>query len=178
MVLRGVAWCPVVSREKIGACGALSCVVSWLSCGEIDSEIDSDIDSKVDSSIDKEIACEIDSESETDSEIDIGGWGVRSQWNGDPPPGNRFRFRVRVVRAGEAKLRGRARGKCPSLAEARPDQMTGVRQMWARGVPPVSRCPALAEARPDQMTPFRRPWVRGVPPVSRRCPVGVPSVSR
>ena len=33
--------------------------------------------------------------------------------NGDTPPGNRFRFRVRVVRAGEAKLRGRARGIKP-----------------------------------------------------------------
>ena len=53
MVLRGVAWCPVVSREKIGACGALSCVVSWLSCGEIDSEIDSDIDGEIDSEIGK-----------------------------------------------------------------------------------------------------------------------------
>ena len=35
----------------------------------------------------------------------IGGWGVRSKCNGDPQPGNRFRFRVRAVRVGEAKLK-------------------------------------------------------------------------
>ena len=46
---------------------------------------------------------------------------------------------VRAVRAGEAKLRGRARGKSP-VAEARPDQMSPFRRTVARGVPPVSRC--------------------------------------
>ena len=68
---------------------------------------------------------------------------------------------VRAVRAGEAKLRGRARGKCPAVAEARPDQMNLFRLPGARGVPPVSR---------------------GVPPVPAnggpRCPAGVPPVSR
>ena len=83
---------------------------------------------------------------------------MRSKWNGEPPYREidfGFVF-VRAVRAGEAKLRGRARGKSP-VAEARPDQMSLPRQIWARGVPPVSRrCPV----------------------VSRRCTVGVPSVSR
>eukprot|EP00959_Pyramimonas_sp_CCMP1952_P109720 2295068-Pyramimonas_sp.AAC.1 len=32
-----------------------------------------------------------------------------------PPPGNRFRIHVRVVRVGEAKLRGRASGMNPPL---------------------------------------------------------------
>ena len=74
---------------------------------------------------------------------------MRSKWNGEPPYREidfGFVF-VRAVRAGEAKLRGRARGKSP-VAEARPDQMSLRR---AAGGP---RCPA------------------GVPPVSRRCPVG------
>ena len=48
---------------------------------------------------------------------------------------------VRAVRAGEAKLRGRARGKSP-VAEARPDQMTLPGRPVPRGAPPVSRwCP-------------------------------------
>ena len=29
----------------------------------------------------------------------VGGWGVRSQWNGDPLPGNRFVSFVSCVRA-------------------------------------------------------------------------------
>ena len=110
---------------------------------------------------------------------------MRSKWNGEPPYREidfGFVF-VRAVRAGEAKLRGRARGKCPAVAEARPDQMSLDRQTVARGVPPVSRrCPALVEARPDQMTLVRQAVPRGVQPVSRRCPVvsrrcpvGVPS---
>ena len=48
----------------------------------------------------------------------IGGEGVRSKWNGEPPYREidfGFVF-VRAVRAGEAKLRGRARGKCPAVA--------------------------------------------------------------
>ena len=43
--------------------------------------------------------------------IYIGGEGVRSKWNGEPPYREidfGFVF-VRAVRAGEAKLRGRAR---------------------------------------------------------------------
>ena len=81
---------------------------------------------------------------------------MRSKWNGEPPYREidfGFVF-VRAVRAGEAKLRGRARGKSP-VAEARPDQMFPLRQTVARGVPPVSVsrwCPA------------------SVPPVSRGCP--------
>ena len=55
---------------------------------------------------------------------------------------------VRAVRAGEAKLRGRARGTSP-VAEARPDQMSLHR---VRG---GTRCPAGV------------PWC---PAVSRRCP--------
>ena len=72
---------------------------------------------------------------------------MRSKWNGEPPYREiDFGFvLVRAVRAGEAKLRGRARGKSP-----------------------------VAEARPDQMIPFRGAVARGVPPVSRWCPVGVP----
>ena len=65
---------------------------------------------------------------------------MRSKWNGEPPYREidfGFVF-VRAVRAGEAKLRGRARGKSP-VAEARPDQMILPRQTVARGVPPVSR---------------------------------------
>ena len=72
---------------------------------------------------------------------------MRSKWNGEPPYREidfGFVF-VRAVRAGEAKLRGRARGKSP-VAEARPDQMSPFR---ATGGP---RCPA------------------GVLSVSRRCP--------
>ena len=49
---------------------------------------------------------------------------MRSKWNGEPPYREidfGFVF-VRAVRAGEAKLRGRARGKSP-VAEARADQM-------------------------------------------------------
>ena len=83
--------------------------------------------------------------------IYIGGEGVRSKWNGEPPYREidfGFVF-VRAVRAGEAKLRGRARGKSP-VAEARPDQKLLLRAAGG------ARCPA------------------GVPPVSRRCPVGVP----
>ena len=91
----------------------------------------------------------------------IGGWGVRSKWNGEPPYREidfGFVF-VRAVRAGEVKLRGRARGKSP-LAEARPDQKSLVRQTVSRG---ASRCPAGVPPVP-----------RGVPSVSRRCPAGVP----
>ena len=43
---------------------------------------------------------------------DGGGEGVRSKWNGVHRPGNRF---VSCVRAGEAKLRGRARKMIPPL---------------------------------------------------------------
>ena len=67
----------------------------------------------------------------------IGGWGVRSKWNGEPPYREidfGFVF-VRAVRAGEAKLRGRARGKSP-VAEARPDQMS------LRPANGCARCPA------------------------------------
>ena len=32
-----------------------------------------------------------------------------SKWSGEPPTGNRLRFRFRAVRAGEAKLRVRVR---------------------------------------------------------------------
>ena len=81
----------------------------------------------------------------------IGGWGVRSKWNGEPPYREidfGFVF-VRAVRAGEAKLRGRAR---ESL-------------LWLR------------RGRTKSISPGR-PVPRGVPPVSRRCPAGVTSVSR
>ena len=43
--------------------------------------------------------------------VNVGGWGVRSKWNGEPPYREidfGFVF-VRAVRAGEAKLRGPAR---------------------------------------------------------------------
>ena len=66
--------------------------------------------------------------------------GGRSKWNGEPPYREidfGFAF-VRAVRAGEAKLRGRARGKSP-VAEARLDQMIPLRRPVPRGVPPVSR---------------------------------------
>ena len=56
----------------------------------------------------------------------IGGWGVRSQWNGDPHREIEFRVRaraVRAVRAGEAKLRGRARGHHPAVARGPATQM-------------------------------------------------------
>ena len=72
---------------------------------------------------------------------------MRSKWNGEPPYREidfGFVF-VRAVRAGEAKLRVRARGKSP-VAEARPDQMLADPAFGG------ARCPA------------------GVPPVSRRCP--------
>ena len=55
--------------------------------------------------------------------IYIGGWGVRSKCNGEPPYREidfGFVF-VRAVRAGEAKLHGQARGIKPSVARARPD---------------------------------------------------------
>ena len=64
---------------------------------------------------------------------------MRSKWNGEPPYREidfGFVF-VRAVRAGEAKLRGRARGKSP-VAEARRDQMSPFRRTGPRGVPPVS----------------------------------------
>ena len=76
---------------------------------------------------------------------------MRSKWNGDPPPGNRFRFRVRVVRAGEAKLRGRARGVIPPLLGRNQDKCLSSPSGWRR-LPGVSR---------------------GVPWVSGRCPAGV-----
>ena len=66
---------------------------------------------------------------------------MRSKWNGEPPYREidfGFVF-VRAVRAGEAKLRGLARGTSP-VAEARPDQMIPLRRPVALGVPPVSRC--------------------------------------
>ena len=105
---------------------------------------------------------------------------MRSKWNGEPPYREidfGFVF-VRAVRAGEAKLRGRARGKSP-VAEARPDQKLLLRAAGGArcpaGVPVVS---SVAEARPDQMILPRGAVARGAPPVFRRCPVGVPSVSR
>ena len=78
---------------------------------------------------------------------------------------------VRAVRAGEAKLRGRAResvlwlrrGRTKSIPSGRP-----VARGCPAGVPPVS---PVAEARPDQKYPFR---AAGAPRVSRRCPAGVP----
>ena len=84
---------------------------------------------------------------------------MRSKWNGEPPYREidfGFVF-VRAVRAGEAKLRGRARGKSP-VAEARPDQMFLRRRTGGRGVPPVSR--------------VRRDFLFGVPAVSRGCSPG------
>ena len=105
---------------------------------------------------------------------------MRSKWNGEPPYREidfGFVF-VRAVRAGEAKLRGRARGKSP-VAEARPDQMILPRGAVRRGVPPVSRwCPLWLRRGRTKCFSSGRPGPRGVPPVSRRCPVGVPSVSR
>ena len=66
---------------------------------------------------------------------------MRSKWNGEPPYREidfGFVF-VRAVRAGEAKLRGPAREKCPAVAEARPDQKHPFR---AAGGSRVSRrCP-------------------------------------
>eukprot|EP00959_Pyramimonas_sp_CCMP1952_P151343 3166592-Pyramimonas_sp.AAC.1 len=64
-----------------------------------------------------------------------------SKWNGKPPCQN-IDFGVvfvRAMRAGEAKLRGRAKGKSP-VGEARPDQMSPCWRPVARGAPPVSRC--------------------------------------
>ena len=48
----------------------------------------------------------------------VGGEGMNSAGNGKPPPGHRFRFRV--VRAGEAKLRGPARGIDSAVARGWP----------------------------------------------------------
>ena len=85
---------------------------------------------------------------------------MRSQWNGDPLPGNRFRFRVRVVRAG-----GRGEAACERernvSAVARPNSSQMMRspppvgQRWLAGVPSVSRWCLVV-----------------VLLVSRRCPVG------
>ena len=76
------------------------------------------------------------------------------------PTGKSVSVSVRVVRAGEAKLRGRARGIQPPVAKARADQMNLARRPVRAGVPAVSRgvcVPARAAAGcPD-----------GVP----RCPV-------
>ncbi len=94
---------------------------------------------------------------------------MRSKWNGEPPYREidfGFVF-VRAVRAGEAKLRGRARGKSP-VAEARPDQMIPFRAAGPRGVPPVSRwCPVWLRRGQTKCLPSGRPGPRGVPPVSR-----------
>eukprot|EP00959_Pyramimonas_sp_CCMP1952_P149193 3121761-Pyramimonas_sp.AAC.1 len=43
--------------------------------------------------------------------IYVGSFGASSKHSGDTPLVNRFRFCVREVRAGEAKLRGRAAGE-------------------------------------------------------------------
>ena len=42
------------------------------------------------------------------------------------PPGNRVRFWVRVVRVGEAKLRGREKGDSPPVARGQRDQKASV----------------------------------------------------
>ena len=88
----------------------------------------------------------------------IGGWGVRSQWNGDPPLGNRFRFRVRVVRACG---RGEAAREPP---DCKPEVGPKVR-FPSRGCP---RCPVFVPRCPGNVA-------RGVPPVSREM---WPAVSR
>ncbi len=108
---------------------------------------------------------------------------MRSKWNGEPPYREidfGFVF-VRAVRAGEAKLRGRARS-VPPLAEARLDQMSlpggrwrAVSRRCPAGVPSVSLW--LRRGR-TKCVSSGRPVARSVPPVSRWCPVGVPSVSR
>ena len=65
------------------------------------------------------------------------------------PTRNRGRFRVRVVLAGEAKLRGRARYE-PAIASAKLGQMflPPVGRRWPCGVPIVSRgvpwCPVVS----------------------------------
>ena len=68
---------------------------------------------------------------------------MRSKWNGEPPYREidfGFVF-VRAVRAGEAKLRGRARESLLWLRRGRTKCLSPGRPV-ARGVPPVSRwCP-------------------------------------
>ena len=55
---------------------------------------------------------------------------------GGAQPGNRFRFRVRVVRAGEAKLRGREKGDSPPVARGQRDQkVTGRHPLRCAGRP-------------------------------------------
>ena len=86
---------------------------------------------------------------------------MRSKWNGEPPYREidfGFVF-VRAVRAGETKLRGRARESLLWLRRGR----TKCPLPGKRGTAVSRRCPAGV------------PWCRvGVPSVSRRCPVGVP----
>ena len=86
----------------------------------------------------------------------IGGVGVRSKWNGEFPYREidfGFVF-VRAVRAGEAKLRGRARKRPLLLRRGRS------KSPWSGGrCPAVSRrCPAVSRGVPR------------CPAVSRRCP--------
>ena len=91
--------------------------------------------------------------SKSKGKAQVGGEGVKSKWNGEPPTGKSVSVSVRVVRAGEAKLRGRARGMTP---------------LWTGWVGAVDPAPP----------PVVRRWCGCPAVVSRRCSVGVPMVFR
>ena len=89
---------------------------------------------------------------------------MRSKWNEEPPPENRFQCRVRAARAGEAKLRGRAKGMTP---------------LWlGRGKTIVRPSPQVGGRWPGCPAVVSRRCPVGVPLVSRGCHVAVPSLSR
>ena len=76
----------------------------------------------------------------TDKRV-VGGWGVRSKWNGAPRRGNRS---VSCVRTGEAKLRGRTREMILPLLLRDQDKCspTGVLRLPASvWCPGALRCP-------------------------------------
>eukprot|EP00959_Pyramimonas_sp_CCMP1952_P461299 9481349-Pyramimonas_sp.AAC.1 len=80
--------------------------------------------------------------------------------------GNRLRFRVRVARAGEAKLRGRANGMNPPLVRAPLGQKAAPPELGGGG----RKCAAVVSRECPDWCPL---VFRGVP----RCPDGVPRVS-
>ena len=177
----------------------------------VDSEVDSEIDSEIDGvrSIGRSIEWDVGFLPPRTSLSPagwsygyIGGWRVRSQWNGEPLTGkSEFGF-VSCVRGcgrGEVAWAGERKDSAIAGAEARPvtppppqwsgggagvpSWRLGVPLRWSgggAGVPPWCPVgvPMVSRRCPAGVPSVSRGCPVGVPRVSRRCPVGVPSVSR